>query len=145
MFTKTDCLTILTELDDREQIENFRRNGITPDIVKFISDHKPLDINNFYIKLRKSYNAKRSQLYGNIVKEKDDIDTVLTTLASLQLQILLFAKTVTDRNSFLKHARLDEISYCIYNYSKTADLIPCIKILHLVKADCKFFEHINKM
>lgn len=145
MLDTQDCLVLLTEIGDNAAIKQVLEKGITPEIIKTISAHRKLDIDEFYTKVRKSYNAKKSQLYGNIVKEgKNDADTVLTTLASLQLQILLFAKNVTDKVSFLKHARLDEISYCIYNYSKNYDLIPCLKILQLVKADCKFFEYVNK-
>lgn len=145
MLDTQDCLMLLSEIGDDAAIKKLLVSGITPDIIKTINSNRQLDIDAFYTKVRKSYNAKKSQLYGNIVKEgKNDADTVLTTLASLQLQILLYAKNVTDKVSFLKHARLDEISYCIYNYSKNYDLIPCIKLLQLVKADCKFFEYVNK-
>lgn len=145
MLDTQDCLMLLSEIGDNAAIKQLLTNGITPEIIKTINNHRQLDIDAFYTKLRKSYNAKKSQLYGNIVKEKkNDADTVMTTLASLQLQILLFAKNVTEKTSFLKHARLDEISYCIYKYSKDYDLIPCIKILQLVKADCKYFEYVNR-
>ncbi len=145
MLDTQDCLMLLSEIGDDAAIKKLLVSGITPDIIKTINSNRQLDIDAFYTKVRKSYNAKKSQLYGNIVKEgKNDADTVLTTLASLQLQILLYAKNVTEKVSFLKHARLDEISYCIYNYSKNYDLIPCIKLLQLVKADCKFFEYVNK-
>ena len=84
-----------------------------PDIetIKFINDNRELNVRKFYEKLRKSYNQKRSNLYINIVREnRDKVDPkeLVITLASLQLQILLFNKTLDDID-FLRNARFDEI------------------------------------
>jgi hypothetical protein len=85
-------------------------------------------------------------LYKNIVTcdEVDCSDTVLTTLAALNLQILLFMNKVDDTKMFLNHTRFEEINKALLNYSKTFDLVPCIKVLQIVKADLKAFEYINK-
>lgn len=146
MITKQDCLLMLADIDNsNDMIRKVASEGPTLEVIEFINNHRPLYISQFYDKIRKSYNDKKSQLYINIVKEKDDIDTVLTTLSALQLQIFLFSKNIndTDRSAFLRHARIDELSHCIYNYSKNSDLIPCIKLLQLYKADLKAFEYIK--
>ena len=83
-----------------------------PDIetIKFINDNRELNVRKFYEKLRKSYNQKRSNLYINIVREnRDKVDPkeLVITLASLQLQILLFNKT------------LDDIDFLVQNQDKT--------------------------
>ena len=93
--------------------------------------------------LRKNYNHKRSNLYINLVKETLNSPTeVLITLSSLNLQILLFAKKLSDDKMFLKHSRAEEITQVLNNYYKTYDLIPCLKLLKLIKADLVAFEQI---
>lgn len=152
MITKQDCLLLLSELrskgiDTTEQIrECVSSPTVNLDVLKFINDNRPLDIIEFYEKLRKSYNNKKSVLYKNIVKELDEtkITDILTTLSSLQLQIFLFAKNLDDPEQFYKHARLDEISKCILNYSQTYSLVNCINLLRIVKADMKALESISR-
>ena len=152
MITKQDCLLLLSELrtkgiDTTEQIrECVSSPTVSLDVLKFINDNRPLDIIEFYEKLRKSYNNKKSVLYKNIVKELDEtkITDILTTLSSLQLQIFLFAKNVADPEQFYKHARLDEISKCLLNYSQTYSLVNCINLLRIVKADMKALESISR-
>lgn len=152
MITKTDCLSLLFELKDKgvncnEQIKHLL--VITePDIetIKFINDNRELNVRKFYEKLRKSYNQKRSNLYINIVREnRDKVDPkeLVITLASLQLQILLFNKTLDDID-FLRNARFDEISKVLLNYYSTKDIIPCQRLLDLVKSDLKVLEEISK-
>lgn len=152
MITKQDCLLLLSDLKSRgvDTSEQVRKCISSPtvdlEVLKFINDNRPLDIINFYEKLRKSYNAKRSVLYKNIVKELDEsqIDEILTTLASLQLQVLLFARNVDDQQLFYKHARLEEISRCLLDYAKTYSLVNCINLLRIVKADLKALESISR-
>ena len=153
MITKTDCLSLLFELKDKgincnEQIKHLL--VITePDIetIKFINDNRELNVRKFYEKLRKSYNQKRSNLYINIVREnRDKVDPkeLVITLASLQLQILLFNKTLNDID-FLRNARFDEISKVLLNYYSTRDIIPCQRLLDLVKSDLKVLEEISNV
>lgn len=153
MITKTDCLSLLFELKDKgincnEQIKHLL--VITePDIetIKFINDNRELNVRKFYEKLRKSYNQKRSNLYINIVREnRDKVDPkeLVITLASLQLQILLFNKTLDDID-FLRNARFDEISKVLLNYYSTKDIIPCQRLLDLVKSDLKVLEEISNV
>ena len=117
--------------------------GIPLDVVKFINDNREMEVNKFYSHIRKSYNNKKSKLYINIMKEIEDVQEVLTTLASLNLQILLFSKKVSDRQMFLRHARAEEISKVLTIYFQSYDLTNCVKLLHLIKADIVAFEMIS--
>lgn len=152
MITKQDCLLLLTELqkhgiDTTQYIKKAVSNSsVDLETLKFINDNRPLEIVAFYEKLRKSYNHKKSSLYKNIMKDLDEenISEVLTTVASLQLQILLFSKYVDNPETFLKHSRLEEIALCLVSYAKTYSLINCIQLLRLVKADIKALESISR-
>lgn len=145
-LTKNDCLLLLSELSDNgidtTQITSqlYAQKELPMSVVKFINDNRELDLTKFYNKLRKSYNDKHSKLYYNIVKEVEDTTSVLTTLSSLQLQIFLYSKQVSNVEMFFKNARLSEISYVLLNYAKSYDLTPCLKVLRLVKADLKALE-----
>lgn len=149
-ISKKDCLMLLSELQDEGIdcnmiVRDLASNGITTEILKFINDNRPLEVTKFYDKIRRSYNHKKSKLYINIVKnEFKDPKDILTTLASLNLQILLFTKQLNDSTIFLKHCRFEEINMCLYNYAKTYDLIPCQKLLGLIKADLKVLESIYR-
>ena len=152
MITKRDCILLLSELAERgidtSSMMNRALRALDVDlaVVKFINEHRQFDANAFYEKLRKSYNNKRSMLYKNIVTcdEVDCTETVITTLAALNLQILLYMKDVEDSKMFMSHTRVQEINEVLLNYSKTYDLVPCIKVLQVIKADLKAFEYINK-
>lgn len=151
MITRRDCLLLLSELAakgiDTTSMTKLaiKSPEVNIAVIKFINDNRQLDANAFYEKVRKSYNHKRSNLYKNIVTcdEVDCSDTVLTTLAALNLQILLFMNNVSDAKMFLNHTRFEEINQALLNYSRTFDLVPCIKVLQVVKADLKAFEYIN--
>lgn len=151
MITKRDCLLLLSGLAangvDTDQMvkTTLKSSDVNINVIKFINDHRQLDANAFYEKIRKSYNHKKSVLYKNIVTcdEVDCSDSVLTTLAALNLQILLFMPNVSDSAMFLKHTRFEEINQVLLNYSKTFDLVPCIRVLQIIKADLKAFEYIN--
>ena len=150
MVTKNDLLLLLTELqengeDVKSQITRLVSTSTLPlDILKFINDRRQFEVASFYELLRKNYNNKKSHLYKNIVKEDlSDPQEVLTTLAALNLQILLFARKLDDDKMFLKHSRAEEITRVLNNYYKTYDLIPCLKVCKLIKADLCAFETIT--
>ena len=151
MITKTDCIILLTELENKgidvtEQLNNtVRLNNISLETLKFINNHRELDLTNFYNHIRKSYNQKHSTLYKNIVTEElKDPNEALTTLSALLTQILLFSKKVENKNMFLRHSRCDEITKVLNNYFVTYDLTNCIKLLKLIKADMKVLESIRQ-
>ena len=152
MITRRDCILLLSELSgkgiDTSTMLNraIKSSDVDISVVKFINNHRPFDANLFYEKLRKSYNHKKSNLYKNIVTcdEVDCSDHVLTTLAALNLQILLYMNNVEDSKMFMSHTRLEEINQVLLNYSRTYDLVPCIKVLQIIKADLKAFEYISK-
>ena len=150
MITRADLYLLLGELEDegvdtKEQVLKLSRaSGVDLDVIKFINSHRELSLTQFYEKIRKSYNNKKSKLYINIVKEKEDLSSVITTLSALLTQITLFSNGLEDKEMFFKHARCDEISKAIYTYFTTYNLIPCIKLIKLIKADIKALEYISK-
>lgn len=145
MISKNDCVLLLTDLQEKGvdvskplmKLVNMPEPDI--DTIRFINSNRQLDLSKFYEKLRKSYNAKKSVLYKNIVKEIDTSD-VLTTLSAMLTQILLFAKNVDDREMFLRHSRAWDISKILSMYFQTYDLTNCVKLLRIIKADLKALE-----
>ena len=149
MITKNDIILLLTELQENNiNVDKYLRKtllseSVNMEALKFINDNRQLDVAKFYELLRKNNNSKKSPLYKNIVKEElSEANDVLTTLAALNLQILLFAKKLDDNQMFLKHSRGEEITKVLNNYYNTYDLIPCYKLLKLIKADLVALEHI---
>lgn len=149
MVTKNDILLLLTDLEDsgedvKAEIKRLYSTSTIPmDTLKYINNRRQFDVAAFYELLRKNHNNKKSSLYKNIVKETvDEPRECLTTLAALNLQILLFAKKLTDDKMFLKHSRAEEITRVLNNYYNTYDLIPCLKLLKLIRADLIAFETI---
>ena len=150
MVTKNDLILLLTEMEeagvdvDKYLLKATISNNIDLEVLKFINDNRQLDVAAFYELIRKNYNSKKSPLYKNIVREElAEPEDVLTTLAALNLQILLFAKKLDNNEMFLKHSRAEEITRVLNNYYKTYDLIPCFKLLKLIKADLKVLESIR--
>ena len=146
MITRNEAMLLLSELENKginvdKQLQEVMTRGLSKELLVFLNDHRPLDIHNFYEKLRKNYNKKKSKLYKNICRE-DLIDPydILTTLSSLTLQIILFSKDLENKESFLKQARFKEITECLNAYANNYDLIPCLQILTLIKSDMKLFE-----
>lgn len=146
MITKQDVLLLLTELqesgvDCKEQISKQILKKVPDiDVLKFINDNRQLELTNFYKKIRKSYNDKKSKLYINIVKETEEVRDVLTTLSALLTQIILYAKNVDNMVMFYQHSRAEEIAKVLTNYFKTFDLTNCIKLIQVIKADIKVCE-----
>lgn len=149
MISKSDLILILTDLAENgintsNHIQKVLTSRNIPlDVVKFINDNRELEVNKFYTHLRKSYNTGKSKLYINIMKEIEDVNEVLTTLSSLNLQILLFSKKVDDKPLFFNHCRSIEINKVLTLYFQNYDLTNCIRLLRLIKADIIAFETIN--
>lgn len=152
MITKRDCILLLSELDGKGvYVKHMLQKAMKSpeadiEVLKFINSNRQIDATAFYEKIRKSYNHKKSMLYKNIVTcdEVDCTENALTTLAALNLQILLFANTVENYQMFLRSIRFEEINQALLNYSKTFDIVPCIQVLQIIKSDLKVFEFINK-
>lgn len=141
MISKNDLVLLLTELQDNgidiqdNIIKVFRSETIPLSVVKFINDHRQLDLTAFYEYLRKSYNSKKSKLYISIVKEIENPEDIITTLLSFGLQATLYSKKVEDSQMFLRHARVREISLVLAKYFTNYDLKDCLDLLRLIKAD----------
>lgn len=150
MLSRSDLILILTELNDVNNIDTtdmvaqvIAAKKVPLDILKFINDNRQLEVTKFYNYIRKSYNQKKSKLYINIMKEIGDPADVLTTLASLNLQILLFGSKLDDKQLFYKHSRAEEITKVLTLYYQNYDLTNCLKLLRLIKADILAFETIE--
>ena len=150
MIKKNDVLLLLTELQDNgEDVSKYistlyKTKDIPIETIKFINDKREIDVAAFYEKLRSNYNHKKSDLYINIVKEDlNDLDEILTTLAAYNLQVLLFARKLDNKELFYKFSRVEEVTRVLNNYYKTYDIEKCRLILSLIKADLKLFEAIK--
>ena len=151
MIQKSDVVGLINELQtkginmDEELNLVMRSNSIPLSVLKTIHDYKSLDIINFYEKLRRSYNNKKSKLYINLMKADenvlDDPRTILTTLSALLNQILQFK--VDDKPTFYMQARADEIVKVLEIYFKTYSLDPALRLLKLYKADIKVLDLIK--
>lgn len=72
--------------------------------------------------------------------DPENINKVLSTLNSYSLQATLFSEQLQNKQMFYRFSRLQEVYQCLYYYTKTYDLTPCIKLLSMIKADIKVLE-----
>lgn len=150
MISKLDVLSLLSELKDRgEDVTTYEQEviknvSVPLSVIKFLNEKRSFEVSKFFEKLRYSYNHKKSNLYLNIVKEISDVEDVLTTLASYNLQVLIYAKKVEDKEMFYRNTRVEEVTRVLNNYYKTFDLEECITVLSLLKADIKLFESVKE-
>ena len=148
-ITKNDCLLLLTKMQDegievKPQIHKLIKSpSLSLEVLKFINDHRQLDITNFYEYIRNNYNKKKSNLYINIMKEIEEPDKAITTLSALLTQIILASKHVEDKKTFLKNARANEITQVLNNYFNTYDIKNALNLLHLFKCDIKALESLK--
>lgn len=150
MITKNDCLTLLVSLEDRGiNIDKPMRKLVTSkeiptDVLKFILDNRGIEVANFYEMLRKKHNQKKSPLYRNIVKDIEDTEEIITTLACLLVQITLYGKKLqANKEIFQREVRAEEITRVLNNYYSTGDFSQCFALLKLLKADLLVLEHIS--
>ena len=150
MITKNDVLLLLTDLqehgvDCNKEFELTLKSDTIPlSALKLINDNRPIDIVNFYNKLRKSYNDKRSKLYISIMKSDEnklnDPKKIVTTLSALLNQILQYQ--ANDTVLFYKHSRCNEIIKVLEIYFNNYNLEPASQLLALMKADIISLEYI---
>lgn len=151
MLQKNDLVLLLSEMQeqgydvDKELTTVLTSPSIPLDILKLINDNRPLPVTQFYERVRKNHNLKKSDLYKNIMKETNEVDKILTTLSAFVLQVNLFGRYVEEKDlqMFYKHSRVEEITRVLNNYYKTYDLTSCVKILRLIKSDILAFETIQ--
>ena len=67
MITRNEAILLLSELENKginvdKQLQEVMTRGLSKELLVFLNDHRPLDIHNFYEKLRKNYNKKKSKL-----------------------------------------------------------------------------------
>lgn len=150
MISKSDLVSLLSELEDKGfeinkyMKELYSTQDIPLSVIKFINNNRPLEVAQFYEKLRWNYNHKKSDLYINIVKEIDDVEEIITTLSSYNLQVALFAKRIENKEMFYRNTRVIEVTKVLKDYYTSFDLEGCITILSLIKADIKLFEELKE-
>ena len=65
-ITKKDCLVLLTQLKNRGvDVGDMPKKAalsqdVSLEVIDFINKNRPFEVSNFYEKLRKSYNNKKS-------------------------------------------------------------------------------------
>ena len=97
MLQKNDLILLLSEMQEqgidveKEITQVVSYPTIPLNILKKINDNRPLAVTNFYERVRKNHNQKKSDLYKNIMSETNDSDKILTTLSAFVLQVNLFA------------------------------------------------------
>jgi len=153
MLQSNDLILILTNMASQgiegasEQIRLCIGKPLSQsiDVLKFINEHRQLDVTKFYERIRKNHNEKKSNLYKNIVKEELSSEDIITTLHAFALQVALFSKHVEESNKtlFFKHVRAEEVARVLDGYYKDFDLTSALKLLRLIKADLLVFEYIN--
>ena len=151
MIAKSDVILLLTELqnngvDVKEEMSLVLSSPTIPlEALKKINDNRSLDILQFYEKIRRSYNSKKSKLYINIMKSDENIindpKTIVTTLSALLNQILQYKPD--DQTLFYKHARASEIVKVLEIYFNTYNLEPARRLLEITKADIKALDMIK--
>lgn len=150
MITKNDCLTVLVSLEDKGiNIDQMMKKLLTSkdipfDVLKFILEHRGIEVANFYEMLRKKHNQNKSPLYHNILKDIEDPDDIITTLACLLVQVTLYSRKLTiNRDVFQREVRAEEISRVLNNYYSTGALDQCIALIKLLKTDLLVLEYIS--
>ena len=150
MITKNDCLTMLVAMEDQGiDIDAPMKKLITSkdiplDILKFILENRGIEVADFYEMLRRKHNQKKSPLYHNIVKDIEDTDEIITTLACLLVQITLYSRKLsTGKEAFQREVRAQEIASVLNDYYTTGELDQCLALLKLLKTDLLVLEHIS--
>ena len=149
MITKNDCMSILIKLEDSGiNIDNYMRKLVVSkeiplEVLRFISQHRGIEVANFYEMLRKKHNQKKSPLYLNIVKEVSNLDDVITTLVCLLTQITLYGNKLESKDTFIKEVRAEEITRVLNEYFKTGVYDSCLSLLKIIKSDLLVLEYIN--
>ena len=112
--------------------------------IKFILDNRGIEVANFYEMLRKKHNQKKSPLYHHIVKDINDPDEIITTLACLLVQVTLYSRKLTNNKEiFKREVRAEEITRVLNNYYATGELDQCLALIKLLKTDLIVLEHIS--
>lgn len=154
MISKQDVLLLLTDLkktlpETDSYIKTLYADTSVPlETLRFISDHRSLDISAFYNKLKKAHNEKKSKLYINIMKSDEselNADEILTTLSSYLNQVFLFSKGIENKEMFFRNSRVEEVISVLNEYFKNYDIEKCMTLLSLIKADIKVFEYLKTL
>lgn len=151
MLTKSDCLSILVNLNDSGIEVNPMMRKLTLanepplEVLKFIVANRGVIVTDFYEQLRKKHNQHKSTLYTNLVKEDTVEEQIPIILSSLLTQICLYSKNLTQlerQEQFYQEARASEITEALQDYFISTSLQKCKALLHLIKADLLVLEYL---
>ena len=107
-----------------------------------------LDSNELFSKIGTDLNIDYSQIsrirsnsmsYGRITDDNYYFDLV-DLYDLLDNMPSKYSKEVSNLNQFYRFSRLEDVYKCLYHYSKTFDLVPCLQLLKLIKIDIKTLE-----
>lgn len=151
MLTKNECLSILVGLENENVNVNAQlkkvllAQDIPTDVLKFIVENKGFEAVAFYELLRKKHNQSKSPLYTNLLSDPDSVDTALTTLSCLLVQIILYNNKlpVEKRTQFLSEIRVAEITEVLADYFKTENNEMLFKLLKAIQIDLMTLEYLN--
>ena len=124
MYNKQQCYKLLFDMRNQginvmQQLTELSNSVNVPDnVIKFINEHRSLDITRFYEELRKENNKKGSKLYKEIVDEaKDPIKRIKAISSYITKGIIAAEKfEIVDKPSFYKAIRLDECVKALNEY-----------------------------
>ena len=152
MLQKNDLVILLTEMESNGIADASKHiKGLLTgaenilDAVRFVNEHRQLDVAMFYDRIRKNHNEKKSNLYKNIIKDAIEPQEALITLHAFALQSILYSKHVDERSKgmFFKHVRSAEVTEVLNRFYKDYDIDSAMKMLRLIKSDLMAFEYIS--
>lgn len=152
MLQKNDIAFILTDMEEKgvegaheQLLKLFSTPSIPMEVLRFINDRRQLDVTAFYDRIRRNHNEKRSSLYKNIVKDTEDPTEAISTLSAFALNLFLYSKHVEEKDKpmFFKQVRAEEVTSVLNKYYRDYDIVACLKMLRLIKADILAFEEIS--
>lgn len=151
MLQSNDLVLLLTSMASQgiegasEQIRKCIGKPVSLETLRFINEHRQLDVAKFYERVRKNHNEKRSSLYKNLVRDDLSAEDAITTLHAFALQAALFSKHVEEgrKPMFFKHVRAEEVASVLEGYYKDYDLSSAMRVLRLIKADIMAFESVG--
>ena len=149
MINKEDCLSILVKLEDTGlNIDAQMRDLILAkepplSVLKFIADNHGIESCDFYEKLRKSHNEKKSPLYKNIMDEAIENTELPIVLASLLTQLAVYSRNISNKEQFFKETRAKELAEALTAFYDSFDTAKGLLVLKLIKTDILVLEYIK--
>lgn len=145
MITKNDCFEIIIKSNIENKKQLILELSPLPliEVIRKVNELRLLDVTNFYKKLRKSYNQKRSKLYKDLVREIDDPNKAAIILTIYLQNAMLYKSEVNGEELFRKSARVPEVLQVLINFFNY-DIIKTVDMLKTIRNDIKCLELFEK-